>query len=386
MRIRLVPFMAIAALSLPVAAGAQQFSQQQSARLNTAAQQPGVSKQPMAQVFVHPELGFSVIAPPGANIAEKAEGRQISIRSPKGFAVNVQAGPTRPDIPLNRMSSLLEARYLGDGKPWSARGLEKPMEIAGLPAHEVHYSGTNSRARVVVARGAVHDYVMIFMAPHHQFIKLGHEFDWMLKNFKPGSQDLARSRAPQAKQVATASKPGMKSNMPSPKSPLANRPSSQRFSDPGFGYEIEYPADWEFNKPAQMAAMFSGREGTPAYAAIIGVQNIQPVGAKSGDEAVMRALNQLKSSLGNAVRGLKVINDAAWTYQRDGRRLLGRQITVTYLHNDQKFRKHLIVIPRPTGTVAHVWSYTAPERQYASFQPIAAKMLSSWRILTADAR
>ena len=380
MRMRMVSAMALTAFLLPALAHAQQQlrPETQSARLAAKEnQQASPDKKPTVEIFTHPKLGFSVVAPPGAKIVENAETKQVTVRSHKGYAVNVQAGPSRPDIPLNRMSSLLEARYMGDGKPWTARGTEREVMVAGLSAYEVNYSGTNSYARVVVVRGAENDYVFIFMAPHHLFLKLGYEFDWVLLNFMPGPHDKIAvanaAKAPAAQPVAMPAK-------------AAKALSKQRFSAPGFGYEIEYPADWELNKPAEMAAMFSGREGTPAYAAIVGVQNIQPVGANSGDEAATRAFNQLTSSLGNAVRELKVLSDTPWTYQRDGKRLIGRQVTVSYLHAGHHFRKQLIVIPRPTGTVAHVWSYTAPEPQFASFQPIAADMLSSWRILTAAAR
>ena len=381
MRNRMVSTMAIVAALLPASAMSQQQTRQQvdSARLGgapvpMAAQ--AASRQAKAQVYTDAKLGFSVIAPPGASIGDNSKAKQVVIRSPKGFAVNIQAGATRPDVPLERMSALLETRYLGEGRPWSARGQEKSLRIAGLPAHEVDYSGTNSRARVVVARGPKNDYVFIFMAPHHQFIKLGYEFDWILEHFKPSPHDAAQ--APTAKNMTP--KPAAMAVQARP------MPRKQRFSDPGFGYEIEYPGDWELNKPAAMAAMFSGREGTPAYAAIIGVQNIQPAGAVNGDEAAQRAYNQLKASLGNAVRDLKVLNEAPWTYQRDGRRLLGRQISVSYMHAGHRFMKQMIVIPRPSGTVAHVWSYTAPEQQFASFQPVAAEMLSSWRILTTETR
>lgn len=384
MRNHMVPAMALTVALLPAAAFAQQQfpAQTQSARLaggTAATMPPTAQKQPMAQVFTHAELGFSVVAPPGAALSESANAKQMAIRSPKGFAVNVQAGAARPDIPLNRMSTLLETRYLGDGRPWTSRGQEKAITVAGLPAYEVHYSGTNSRARVVIARGALNDYVFIFMAPHHQFTKLGYEFDWMLQHFKPSPRDVAEA-------ITKTPVPQPAKQMAAQQAKATLMPSKRRFSDPGFGYEIDYPANWEINKPAEMAAMFSGPEGTPAYAAIIGVQNIQPAGATSGDEAALRALNQLKSSLGNAVRELKILSDSPWAYQRDGKRLVGRQVTVSYLHAGHRFRKQLIVIPRPSGTVAHVWSYTAPEPQFASFKPIAAEMLSSWRLLTATAR
>lgn len=381
MRNRLVTALALCALLPASALAQQQPTQPQSALLNGGSIAGAGPKQPVAQVYMHPQLGFRVVAPPGASIAEKAEGRQIAIRSRRGYAVNLQTGAARPDIPLERMSSLLEVKYLGDGKPWSARGTDRALTVGGMPAHEVMYSGSNTKASVIVARGQVNDYVFIYMAPQDQFVNLSHEFNWILDNFQPGPKDMAKP----APAISAAPAPMTPQAAATPAPNGAARPgASAAFSEPGYGYVIEYPQDWDLSLPAERAAMFSGRQGTPEYAAIIGVQNIQPAGAKSGDEAVMRALNQLKASLGNAVRDLRVLGDQPWTYQRDGRRLIGRQIAVSYMHGGERFRKLLIAIPRPTGTVAHVWSYTAPEGQFASFQPIAKQMLDSWRILTAE--
>ena len=122
-------------------------------------------------------------------------------------------------------------------------------------------------------------YVFILKESNSE-LKLNYEFNWILDNFKSGNEDRSADRKP----IVTKHTADPNSTLP-----------PQRFSEPGFGYVIEYPGNWEFNKPAEMAAMFSGRKGTAAYAAIVGVQNIQPINAKNGNESVERALNQLKS-------------------------------------------------------------------------------------------
>ena len=370
MRTRWVAMFAFSML-LPTAADPQVQVPQSAKLAPSIGGPPPSSDQPLAQIYTHPKNGFVVIAPPGARIADKGGGQQISIRSNKGYAVNLQSGLARPDIPLARMSALLENKYLGDGKIWTARTKERQLLVAGLPAHETIYVGNSMRTRVIITRGNANDYVFIFMAPNQIFEKLNHEFNWILDNFKSGNEDRSANR-----------KPIIKKHTADPNSTLP----PQRFSEPGFGYVIEYPGNWEFNKPAEMAAMFSGRKGTAAYAAIVGVQNIQPINAKSGDESVERALIQLKSSLDKAVRKLKVLKDSPWIYNHDGFRLQGRQLTISYVHDGEHFIKHLIAVPRPVGTVAHVWSYTVPKRQFATFHPVAQKILSSWRILSTQTR
>ena len=195
MRTRWVAMFAFS-MMLPTAAGAQ-VQVPESARLDPSTSVPSPSSnQPLAQIYTHPKNGFVVIAPPGARISDKGGGQQISIRSNKGYAVNLQSGLARPDIPLARMSALLENKYLGDGKIWTARTKERRLLVAGLPAYETIYVGNSMRTRVIITRGNMHDYVFIFMAPNQLFEKLNHEFNWILDNFKTGNEDKSAARQP----------------------------------------------------------------------------------------------------------------------------------------------------------------------------------------------
>lgn len=320
--------------------------------------------------YASAKLGFTAAVPPGAEVVERKGTNQISIRSRKGYVINIQVGPKRPEVPLARMSALLEAQYLGEGRPWSARGEERPLRAFGLPAHDVVYRGNGSKARVVVARGRVNDYVFIFIASERSFPALEVEFEWALANFQPDARDRIRGQAVVQKAAAAPM--------------TATGTAAQRFAEPGYGYAINYPATWRMSKPASMTAMFSGREGSPEYAAVIGIQNIAPPGARNSDEAARRAFNQLKASLGNVVRNFRVLEDRDWTYSRNGAALVGRQLLAVYEHAGVQFQKRMIAVPRPRGSVAHVWSYTAPRSQYASLQPHAERMLRSWTILTED--
>ena len=320
--------------------------------------------------YTNMTLGYKMGVPPGAEVTERDGTNQISVRSRKGYVINVQVGLKRAGIPLARMSTLLEPKYLGEGKPWSARGKDRPMRVAGLPAHDVVYRGAGSRARVVVARGQVNDYIFIFIASERAFPPLEAEFRWVLANFQPNLRD----RIPQTAM--------MKTTTPSPPAPRRAFAATRRFAEPGYGYTIEYPVNWKVSKPNNLTIVFSGREGTSDYASIVGIQNIAPPGAKSPEEAVQRALNQLKSSLGNAVINFRVLEDRDWIYARRGITLMGRQLLASYKHAGVVFQKRMIVIPRFEGTVAHVWSFTAPLALFASLRPRAERILRSWTILT----
>ena len=368
----LLPLMAMLAASVDASESALLSKKKQVVGAQKKAKVVASLRGPTAKPrhYTNTKFGFTMAVPPGAEVAEREGTNQISVRSRKGYVINVQVGPKRPDVPLASMSRLLEPKYLGEGKLWSARGEDRPLEIAGLPAHDVVYRGTGSKARVVVARGPVDDYVFIFIASERAFPALEAEFRWALMNFQPHAQDRP--------QRTVNVKPGTLA-------PSAGPPAMievHRFAEPGYGYTIEYPVSWKMSKPASMVIMFSGREGSSDYAAIVGVQNIAPLGAKNPNEAAKRTLSQLKASLGNTVRNFTVLEDRDWTYTRGGTTLMGRQLQVSYKHAGVIFQKHMIVVPRFEGTVAHVWSYTAPRTQYASLRPQAERILRSWTILT----
>ena len=315
--------------------------------------------------YTNAKLGFTLPVPVNAKVIERKGTNQTSIRSRKGYVINIQAGPKRPELALAQMAKLLEAKYLGEGKPWESRGRDGPRKIAGMSAHEVLYRGTGSTTRLVVARGDVNDYVFIFIASAYAFKRLDTEFEWLLENFRPNPNDVTISKTHRVLEKNGSSEPR----------------GAKRFAEPHYGYTIEYPAAWEMSKPANMTTMFSGRDGTPEYAAIVTIQNIKPPGAKNSNEAGAKVLNQMKVSLGKAVKQLIVLEDKKWMYSKLGKMQVGRQLLINYKHQGVVFQKRMIVMPRLRDTVVHIWSYTAPKLQYVSLKPRADIMLRSWTIL-----
>ena len=308
------------------------------------------------QIYSHPNLGYAVAVPPGGEVFEREDGSsQISIRSRKGYKITVQAGASRHQIPLNRLSAIIEEKYFGQGKPWRQRLDARMTQVAGLSAYEVNYVGPNNRSQVVFIRGRTLDYVFIFLSGPREYLRFIHEFEWVLKNFRPAKGEITEN----SKQFQTR---------------------AQKFSRPEFGYSMLYPADWEQSEPAKMTMMFGGRAGTPAYTSIVSVQNIEPPGATNAEDALKLAISDLKSSLGRSVPGVKFTVDQPWTYIRADLELQGRELNATYSYAGQQFRKVMFVIPRPFQTITHVWSYTAPEKDFRTFQPLAEQMLKSWTI------
>ena len=50
--------------------------------------------------YTNAKLGFTMAVPLGAEVVEREGTNQISVRSRKGYVINVQVGPKRLDVPL----------------------------------------------------------------------------------------------------------------------------------------------------------------------------------------------------------------------------------------------------------------------------------------------
>ncbi len=340
---------------------AQSVFAQSSQTLSTSSQ-PESPKQ--VKTYLHPFRKFLLAVPLGAELSERGDAVQVSIRSRQGYIINIQTGDANPKLTLPQMMGKLEAQYLGVGKPWNRKIESKPTKVAGLKALEALYEGANTRVRVMIVRGMKTDFVIIFFAPAESFNNLVVDFDWFLANFKPNPADLMK----------TAAAPG--ANRPPA---LASAPP-KRFSQSGYGYTIQYPGTWEAATPSDNTATFSGKKGTDAFQVVVSIQNVRPPAAKTPAEATEKVLADLKSSLTREASDFTIIGEKPLTYRNGDLSLSGRQMVVTYTYAGQRYRKWALVLPRPTGTVTHIWSYTAPDVRFKEFRPFADAMLKSWTI------
>lgn len=339
--------------------------------------------------YQDPKRKYLLIAPSGARFQHRGEDKPLAIQSRKGYAVNVQVGDANPKLATAHMFAKLEAQYLGEGKPWQSKIGSGEAVVGGLPAGVGTYEAGSTRTRVVVARGRVSDFVFMFFAPVSQFEMLTPEFDWILSNFRPDRSDLptepvrlsaAEPAPPPAAPLRAEAVPQTNpAGRPAPAS--ASTPADvQVFAEPGYGYRVEYPAEWHLEKVSAFTNIFSGEEGSPAYDAIVAVQNVQPAGAGNAAEAASAAFDDLKASLQRDAQGVSFVGEKAVAYVKFGLNLEGRQFVASYDHDGRRFRKWALVLPRPDGTVAHIWSYTAPADRFDAFRPVAERILQSLKI------
>lgn len=320
------------------------------------------------KTYLHPIRKFTAVVPVGAELAERGKSVEVLIRSRRGYMIKIQTGDANPTQSLTQMIAKLEKNYLGPGKPWSNKLGEKASKMAGLDAVEALYDGAGTRTEVVIARGVKTDFVIIFFAPTESFEQLERVFKWFLSNFHPNPADIpVANKAPAASPA---------------KSPVPPNPPDllKRFDRPGYGYAIQYPENWDVNRPSDDTASFSGIKGTPAFQVVVSIQNVRPATAKTPEEAADQALADFKTSLAREAVDFKIVGEKPLTYRSGDLSLSGRQIVVTYSYSGDRYRRWALVLPRSTGTVAHIWSYTAPDNMFVEFRPLADAMLKSWTI------
>lgn len=354
------------------------------------AQSPGSgliqqNAQPVA--FRDPERGFVIAAPPGAKFDRRAESGQVLIQSRKGYGLSIQAGDTNPNVSTHDMFAKLEAKYLGESKPWSKKSYEDNQGIVGgLPTGTAIYEAGASRTQVIIARGAKTDFVFMFFAPVSRFEALSPELEWIMTSFRPGPGEEPANipvvqkpvEKPAAPEVRAAPAPAVIASRPVEPVTVPVDPGMHIFSESGYGYRVAYPTDWNLVKMSAFTNVISGQKGTEAYEAMVTMQNVKPVDG-AGD-AAQAAFADLKSSLSSQAKNVAFIGEKPVTYTKNGLTLNGHQFVANYEHAGRAFRKWALVLPRPEGEVAHIWSYTAPLDTFETYRPIAEGILNSLKI------
>jgi hypothetical protein len=147
------------------------------------------------------------------------------------------------------------------------------------------------------------------------------------------------------------------------------------------GYMIRFPADWVYDTPSGYQVVFSGKQGSPAYYAMVTIQNL--LSAKQGGryKDVSEVSDGVIGQLNQEASAVKIHDEKQFVYtMKDGAQLRGMEFKADYARQDKKFRQWVIIIPRPSGETFYVWSYTAPDDLYDTYYGTVQLMLDSWVI------
>ncbi|MCG8510334.1 MAG: hypothetical protein MI741_13985, partial [Rhodospirillales bacterium] len=329
-------------------------------------------------VFTHPTRKYSVSIPDDARIREPGGNVDIAIDSDKGFGVILQSSDIGPNTSISEMAATLESAYLGPKKAWQRKVGQEISLVAGLVSFNGYYEGDGASYRVVIVRGQVNTYTFIFRARTESFAEFDAEFSWMLQHFRPGPGDLP----PETPSSATTAPPPSET-MSTPENNDALQ-GGRKFAELRLGYSLEYDVEWILERPSPEAIMLSGPEGSDAFFATVSVQNVAPPHAESPVQAASQIMDQLHDQFEKGAKEVVFSHEAPYIYQKDETFLLGRELGVTYVKDGERLRQWTIVVPRPNGKVAHIWSYRAPAAMFERFLPVAQSILSSWTIVARE--
>ena len=102
--------------------------------------------------------------------------------------------------------------------------------------------------------------------------------------------------------------------------------------------------------------VFSAKKGAVGEATI-SIRNFNSTMTSGGkykdiDSVIDSLLNQLKTT-----KNVKVYDPEPYTYSEGQMTLTGKQLVTEYSLQGEKYKQWVVVLPRVTGDVFHVWSF-----------------------------
>lgn len=352
----------------------------------TAVAGGAAAQSPNGEIYTHPSRGYSVTIPDKAQIRHPEGNVDIAIDSDKGFGVILQSADAGPNTSISELAAILEAAYLGPDKAWERKVGQEISLVSGLVAFNGYYEGGGASYRVVITRGQDSTYTFVFRSRTDAFNDLATDFDEILLNFRPSPGDLPAAPAPAISQKTTSPESANREEesetaaLPQAQHPVETGPAIPKFNEPSLGYSVEFDPGWILERPSSDAVMFSGPEGTDSFYATVSIQNVAPPSAETAVQAASLIMDEIRAQFEKDASGVVFEREAPYVFRKDDVLLLGREFVVDYVLNDERFRQWTVVVPRPEGRVAYIWSYRAPSRSFQQYLPVARDMLSSWAI------
>ncbi len=338
---------------------------------------------PSPATFTHPERGYTVAIPPGAEM-KREERQDLMVQSRKGYRITVQSAPHAAGDTPEAMLGRLDELHLGEGKTWSRRLDAVETTIAGHRAVAATYEGSRTRTQVVIVLAGDIDLVLMFFAPSAGYEELVGDFRWFLDHVTTRAGPTRRAPPataaqppPPAPTQPPPSRPGPK---PQPAAAGADAPGDSgpwpQLAEPSLGYRVTFPRGWTSQRLGDSAVFFSGPQGSDAFLAELAIQNVSP-GLRTGD-ATAAVLADLKRQLA-ALPQARIVLDAAYPHVSAGVPLAGQQIVTEYAESGRLFEQWTVVLPHDPGatSLVHVFTYRAPKASFATYRQLAGRVLSS---------
>jgi len=158
------------------------------------------------------------------------------------------------------------------------------------------------------------------------------------------------------------------------------------FNKPGFGYTLGYATAWTEESDLSYTAVFTRPPEGDGGAVTVAISNMKaPVQGAPTEGAKMvrdRYIAELSSANPKAV----VQTKTPFNYRKPGASVDGFQVVTDFMAGEAPLRQWAVFLPRPGGTVVHIWLYTATLDNFDSHIPTVQAMLNSWTLVGDDVK
>lgn len=156
------------------------------------------------------------------------------------------------------------------------------------------------------------------------------------------------------------------------------------FAAPGFGYSIRYPDGWTQARPADFAVILTAPAEAHEHESTITLDN--RLSPRPGEplRGAAALLDRYITELMAKAKDPKVFRQVPFLYRKEGVQLEGYQAVTEFNARNERLRQWVVILPRRSGTVVHVWMFTTPLDRFEEAVPTAKAILDSWLIQGTD--
>lgn len=158
------------------------------------------------------------------------------------------------------------------------------------------------------------------------------------------------------------------------------------FAEKGFGYTLRYPQGWTLTRPGGYVVVIGGAGNSPQSTSVVSIDNRlspHPGEPVRGANAVFEQyLAEVKANAPQStVERQSPFHQKGQNAQKQDRGPVGFQAVVQFNGDSTRLSQWAVVLPRKSGTIVHVWTFTAPLETFEQSLPSARAILDSWLLL-----
>jgi hypothetical protein len=349
------------------------------------------------KIYTHPSGAFALIPPQGTQVAVRQDGLAIAIRSPKGYMISIQGGDARPGVDLAARMADFETENVGPGKRWTEKLGSHEATVNGFPAFEALYRSETEAARATILRAGTKEYVFIYLTPPQLYNEQLGDYFAVMTSFRPTGVAIPESAAGESASAPRDEMPVAAEDtarVPDPAPPIRVRPSRREpaagsgrvtmFADREFGLSVTYPEAWTADRASPHSVLFSGPEGSEAYYATVRLDRVTVPPGGDPRQSIADVVSDVRRQINAETRNPVFMIDRPYRHRHGGMASVGHEVLAAFTYRGQRFRRWLVVLPRPAAPEAYVWNFTAPDATFDRYREIAAGILDSLTVAAPE--